>query len=162
MMMVIPLKIESAVKPLTRQHNRCDWALDGSQSKFSLSPSAVSKPSCSFLGKPKKQQQTEKIQGEKEEGRGWEGGKREQGTEAAGWLEVLLTFAAIVPQISWQTLMALSPCRSLLTFTISCAITAFSVWAKGITITVCRNKTHTYTQWRDGVCGLQPLRSAHE
>ncbi len=27
------LKLNSAVKPLTRQHNRCDWASNGSQSK---------------------------------------------------------------------------------------------------------------------------------
>ncbi len=110
--------------------------------------STVSKPSCSFPGKPKRSSKQRK---KKERGVEKEKRKREQGTEAAGWVQVLLTFAAIVPQISWQTLMALSPCRSLLTFTISCAITAISVWAKGITITVCKNKTHTYTVERWGL-----------
>lgn len=28
------LKMKSAVKPLTRQYNRCDWASEGNQSKF--------------------------------------------------------------------------------------------------------------------------------
>jgi len=42
-----------------------------------LFPSAVSKPSCSFPGKPKKQQQTEKIEGEKGEGREMENRARD-------------------------------------------------------------------------------------
>lgn len=60
-------------------------------------------------------------------------------------LEVLLTFAAIAPQISGQTLLTLGPCSALLTYTKSCAITAITDWAKGITITLCKNKTHKYT-----------------
>lgn len=41
-------------------------------------------------------------------------------------LEVLLTFAAIAPQISGQTLLTLGPCSALLTYTKSCAITAIT------------------------------------
>lgn len=47
----------------SKLYNRCDWASDGSRSKFF--PSAVSKPSCSFLAKI--QQQTDRAG--REEGR---------------------------------------------------------------------------------------------
>lgn len=60
---------------------------------------------------------------EEEEGRG--GGLLEG--KVGELVEVLLTFAAIVPQISRQTFLALRPCCSLLTFTKSCVITAITV-----------------------------------
>lgn len=78
-----------------------------------------------------------------------------------GRFVVLLTFAAIVPQISGQTLLTLGPCSALLTFTKSCAITAIIVWAKGITITLWKNKTHIHTQAGNrAVLGL-PVRTTY-
>lgn len=41
-------------------------------------------------------------------------------------VEGLLTFAAIAPQISGQTVLTLGPSRALLTHTHACAVTAIT------------------------------------
>ena len=48
------------------------------------------------------------------------------GGEGVGAGRGLLTFAATVPQKAAQTIPTLGPCSALLTFTISCAITAIT------------------------------------
>lgn len=62
-----------------------------------LFPSAVSKPSCSFLGKPKKQQQTEKTERGRE-GRKKGGGERER-KESRG----------LKLQVGWRFYLHLQP-----------------------------------------------------
>lgn len=63
----------------------------------SFFPSAVSEPSCSFPGKPIKQQQTEKVKREREEGR--EGKRMREAKESRG----------LKLQVGWRFYLHLQP-----------------------------------------------------